>query len=156
EDRVELDLVGGGDLRHPGRGHELDVEPLVLEEAAVAGHEHRQVVHRVHDRQLGLLPGPGLARRFLNGHGALLGSLGVLVRHSGRLSLYPRAPVAGLSTSSRSGSSSAASAAFATITSSSILAPPAATAPTTWPATTIGKPPGTLVKSPSMRICIDS
>src|SRR5262249_50250285 len=50
----------------------------------------------------------------------------------------------------RYGKPSAASAAFATITSSSILAPPAATAPITWPSTTIGKPPGTLVKS-SMR-----
>src|SRR6516164_5427735 len=44
--------------------------------------------------------------------------------------------------------SNAASAAFAMMTSSSILAPPAATAPTTSPATVIGKPPGTLVKSP--------
>src|SRR6516164_8598827 len=41
--------------------------------------------------------------------------------------------------------SNAASAAFAMMTSSSILAPPAATAS---PATVIGKPPGTLVKSP--------
>jgi hypothetical protein len=44
--------------------------------------------------------------------------------------------------------SSAAKAACATMTSCSILAPPAATAPMTWPATVIGKPPGTLVKSP--------
>ena len=43
---------------------------------------------------------------------------------------------------------SAASAAFATSTSCSILAPPAATAPMTSPPTTIGNPPGTLVKSP--------
>ena len=42
----------------------------------------------------------------------------------------------------------AANAACATITSCSILAPPAATAPTTSPLTVIGKPPGTLVKSP--------
>jgi hypothetical protein len=34
------------------------------------------------------------------------------------------------------------------MTSCSILAPPAATAPMTSPATAIGKPPGTLVKSP--------
>jgi len=32
--------------------------------------------------------------------------------------------------------------------SCSIEAPPAATAPITWPSTVIGKPPGTLVKSP--------
>src|ERR1700688_4987638 len=43
---------------------------------------------------------------------------------------------------------SAASAAFATSTSCSIFAPPAATAPMTSPPTSIGKPPGTLVKSP--------
>ena len=43
---------------------------------------------------------------------------------------------------------SAASAAFATSTSCSIFAPPAATAPMTSPSTSIGKPPGTLVKSP--------
>src|SRR5689334_1624241 len=50
---------------------------------------------------------------------------------------------------------SAASAAFATSTSCSILAPPAATAPITSPPISIGKPPGTLVKSP-MRTDIDS
>src|SRR5256886_1380567 len=42
----------------------------------------------------------------------------------------------------------AASAAWPMMTSCSILPPPAATAPTTSPATVIGKPPGTLVKSP--------
>ncbi len=49
----------------------------------------------------------------------------------------------------------AASAALATSTSCSILAPPAATAPITSPLTSIGKPPGTLVKSP-MRTAMDS
>src|SRR5271163_321332 len=50
---------------------------------------------------------------------------------------------------------SAASAACATSTSCSILAPPAAMAPMTSPATSIGNPPGTLVKSP-MRTAIES
>ena len=55
EDRIELDEVRGRDLRHPRRGHELDVEALVLEESLVAGDQHGQVVDRVHDRDLGLL-----------------------------------------------------------------------------------------------------
>src|SRR2546430_10509709 len=46
-------------------------------------------------------------------------------------------------------SPTAASAALAISTSCSIFAPPAATAPMTSPATVIGKPPGTLVKSRS-------
>ncbi len=46
------------------------------------------------------------------------------------------------------GRPSAARAACATMTSCSILAPPAATAPMTSPPTVIGKPPFTLVKSP--------
>src|SRR5262249_11530495 len=52
EDRIELDEVRGRDLRHPGRGHELEVQPLVLEESLVAGHQHGQVVDRVHDGDL--------------------------------------------------------------------------------------------------------
>ena len=63
EDGIELDGVGGRDLRHPRRGHELDVQALVLEVALVAGDQHRQVVDRVHDRDLRLL-------RLLNIHGA--------------------------------------------------------------------------------------
>src|SRR5271155_4385247 len=51
---------------------------------------------------------------------------------------------------------SAASAAFATSTSCSILAPPAATAPMTSPSTSIGNPPGTLVKSPMRTVMLSA
>src|SRR5262249_20227180 len=60
EDGIELDGMRGRDLGHPGRRHELEVEPLVAEEPFVAGDEDGQVVYRVHDRDLGL--GSGLGR----------------------------------------------------------------------------------------------
>src|ERR1041384_3310483 len=67
EDRIELHGVRGGHLRHARRGDELDVEPLVPETSPVAGAQHRQVVHRVHDGNLVFS-----LRGFLNrGHGAL-------------------------------------------------------------------------------------
>jgi hypothetical protein len=52
EHRIELHGVRGGHLRHPGRGDELDIEPLVFEKPQVARHQHRQVMNRVHDRDL--------------------------------------------------------------------------------------------------------
>ena len=40
EDGIELDDMGGRDLGHPRRGHELDVEALVLEKSFVARDQH--------------------------------------------------------------------------------------------------------------------
>jgi hypothetical protein len=57
EDRIELDEVRRRDLRHPRRGHEVDVQALVPEEPVVAGHQHGKVMDRVHGRDLRLLRG---------------------------------------------------------------------------------------------------
>src|SRR5262245_38930202 len=112
-------------------------------------HRLRREMDRLEDRDLRQCrqDQPRSVHRTYRGLARRPSDQGLMARYGSKIAAQLRSCVSPMLEATYS-ASNAASAACAMMTSCSILAPPAATAPTTWPATMMGKPPGTLVKSP--------